>query len=94
LEGKQERRREIKGEEEDQWDTGSKVEPTGGTETDIATTTSVAEKVRNATLVGDNRTHSDGGSREDECGDGKASAARSRVFSKESIYHGCGQKDK
>jgi len=54
----------------------------------------VAEKVRNATLVGDNRTHSDGGSRKDECGDGKASAARSRVFSKESIYHGCGQKDK
>ena len=33
---------------------------------------SVAEKIRNATSVGDNRTYSDGQSREDECCNDKA----------------------
>ena len=93
MEGKQERRREIEGEEEDQQSTGSKVEPVRGTETDIVTTTSVAEEVRNAASVGDNRTHSDRESREDECSDGKALVARGRVSSKKPIYYGCGQED-
>jgi len=47
---------------------------TGGTSpwaagTANSMTTSVAEEVRNATSVGDNRAHSHGGSRENKCGD-------------------------
>ena len=56
-------------------------------------TTSVAEKVRNAVSVGDNRTHFDRESREDEHSDGKALVAKGRVSSKKPIYYGCGQKD-
>jgi len=38
------------------------VEQSGDTETNIATTTSVAKEAGNASPVGDNRAHSDGGS--------------------------------
>ena len=79
--------RESKREEErlrekkDQWSTSFKVEPVEGIETDIVMTTSVAEEARNTILVGDNRTCSDGESREDKCSDSKALVARGRVSS-------------
>jgi len=57
-------------------------------------TISVAEKTRNAISAGNNRTHSNGRSRENKHSDGKALAVRDRVSSKESIYHEYGQKNK
>ncbi len=56
-------------------------------------TTSVAEEVRNAASVGDNRTHFNRESREDEHSDGKAPVAKGRVSSKKPIYYGCGQEN-
>jgi len=52
-----------------------------------AITTSVAEEAGNATLVGDNRAHSNEGSRENECGNNMLST-KERGCSKKPLYNG------
>jgi len=59
------------------------------TATDNAMTISVAEKVENTSLVGDNRACSNGESRKDRRGDGMSTIEGS-VCSKEPICHGRG----
>jgi len=53
-------------------------------------TTSVTEEARNAISVGNNRTHSDRGSRKNKCSDSEKLEAetRDRVAEKGSLYYG------
>jgi len=53
-------------------------------------TTSVANKIGNATTVGNNRACSNRESGENECSNGKTPIARGRASSKKPICDGCG----
>ena len=68
---------------------GGDSSKTTGAETDNATTISVAKET-NTFSAGNNRACSDGGSREDECGDGMATA-ENRVGTMQLICHRGGQ---
>ena len=91
MKGEQERRREIKKEEGEQWGTNPKVEQPKGTYTSTVIASSLAKKVENASTAGSNRTCSNGRSREDKHSDGKPST-EGRIFLKEPICYECGQK--
>ena len=91
MKGEQERRREIKKEEGEQWDTNPKIEQPRGTHTSTVMASSLAKEVGNASTTGSNRTCSNGRSREDKHSDGKPSI-EGRIFLKEPICHECRQK--
>ena len=59
---------------------------TTGAETGNATILSVAEKARKAISAGNNRTHSNGGSKKDKCGDG-VPIAKSKVSATQPLYN-------
>jgi len=82
LERKQEGRRKAK---EMKGIGGNSFKITGA-ETDNAMTPSMVEEARNATSVGDNRAHSNRGSREDKYGD-SMTTAKNRVGTTQSIYY-------
>jgi len=59
---------------------------TTGAETGNATTLSVAEEARKAISAGNNRTHSNGGSKKDKCGNG-APIAKNKVGVMQPLYN-------
>jgi len=88
LEREQERRRETKREEGEQWGTDPKVELLGSTQVNTVTASSLAKEAGDVSTAGFNRTCSNGRSRKNECSDGKSSI-EDRVSSKKPIYYGC-----
>jgi len=73
LKGEQERGRVTKRKEEEQWGTSFQAEQPGDTETNIAMTISMAKKAGNASTADDNRTCSDGRSKENKGCNGASS---------------------
>ena len=84
----QERRREIKKEEGEQWGTNPKVKQPKGTHTSTVMASSLAKEAGDASTAGSHGTYSNEKCKEDECSDGKP-LTESRVSFKEPIHHGC-----
>jgi len=89
LEREQKRGRKVEREKGKQWGTSFKIKQWRDTETNNATTTSVADEAENAFSAGNNRACSNGESGKNEYGNRKTLIARSRVPLKKLICHRC-----